>query len=88
MASIENAVIRVVLLPGPQPHSLCQEWIGPPTWWARVAAFVGLACAAVAVSRPNADEQTIVFAGLLFGGLATIVWEISTSIFHLMRQIR
>jgi len=88
MASIENLVFRVQLMPEPRPDSLRQEWIGPPTWWARVAAFVGLACAAVASARPNADGQTIVFAGLLIGGLATIAWEIVASISHIMRQIR
>ena len=88
MASIENAVIRVVPLPGPQPHSLCQEWIGPPMWWARPLAFLGLACVAVCCLAPGANGHAIISTGMLFGGLATVVLEISTSIFHLMRQIR
>ena len=75
MASIGNMVIRVFPIPGPSPYSLCQEWIGPPAWWARPAAFVGLACAAVAGTNQNADGQTIVFAGMLFGGLATVALE-------------
>jgi hypothetical protein len=75
MASIENLVFRVQLMPEPRPDSLRQEWIGPPPHWALPLAFLGLACFAVCCVAPEANGHAIFTTGMLFGGLATVAWE-------------
>jgi hypothetical protein len=70
------------------PYTLCHTDRGSPPWWALLLAFVGLACTAVAAVRPNADGQTIVFSGMLFGGLASVVWACVEQALEIWRETR
>lgn len=70
------------------PYTLCHTDRGSTRWWALPLALVGLACTAVAGARPNTDGQTIVFAGMLFGGLATVAWACVAQAFEIWRESR
>ena len=88
MASIGNMVIRVFPIPGPSPYSLCQEWIGPPAWWARPLALNGLACFAVCCVAPEANGHAILMTGILFGSFSGVVWTVAEIACLLWRESR